>query len=387
MSRPLPRATVQPIRLEPGRRALVISDIHAVRPLFEGVLRRAHYRPEEDTLILLGDMVEKGPDSLSFLRWLMEFVRDKDVRFVRGNCDHLIPEQAHGWASPTRWRYMQAQPMSLLWQLGREGGFVPQGPDDLPRLGEVIARQCAPELAFIESWPTILEGDQVIFVHGGVPTDENLTEYDAFSCMKNDRFLEQETHLRRWCVVGHTPVTLYHSRIPSSQPIVDREKKIIAIDGGCALKPDGQLNCLILPSLELERIVPQGLEWVSFDGLPTVTALEGQEPSRQSQNICWGNHQVEVLEAGEEFSRCRQVSTGYEMDILTEFLWRREDATFTQDATDYRLPVSPGDVLSVVRLTRRGILAKKDGVTGWYFGKSRPLDPGIAPPGKTGQLY
>lgn len=42
-----------------------------------------------------------------------------------------------------------------------------------------------------------------------------------------------------------------------------------------------------------------------------------------------------------------------------------------EDSTDYRLPVEPGDVLKVVERTSRGILAKKDGVTGWYFGRVR----------------
>ena len=39
------------------------------------------------------------------------------------------------------------------------------------------------------------------------------------------------------------------------------------------------------------------------------------------------------------------------------------------DFTDYALPVKKGDRLSVVKVTSRGIIAKKDGVTGWYYGK------------------
>ena len=40
-----------------------------------------------------------------------------------------------------------------------------------------------------------------------------------------------------------------------------------------------------------------------------------------------------------------------------------------EDSTDDRLPVEPGDALSIVRATSRGYLAKKAGVTGWYTGR------------------
>ena len=55
---------------------------------------------------------------------------------------------------------------------------------------------------------------------------------------------------------------------------------------------------------------------------------------------------------------------------MTEFL--RRDPTrglWCEDSTDYRLPVSPGDELTVVRNIKGGALCKKDGATGWYFGR------------------
>ena len=33
------------------------------------------------------------------------------------------------------------------------------------------------------------------------------------------------------------------------------------------------------------------------------------------------------------------------------------------------LPVFPGDKLSLVQSTRHGFLCKKEGVTGWYYGR------------------
>ena len=75
------------------------------------------------------------------------------------------------------------------------------------------------------------------------------------------------------------------------------------------------------------------------------------------------------LREGEELSRCRHLETGRELYILNEYLRRGEGGLWCEDSTDYRLPVSPGDLLTVVRKTKRGFLCKKEGTTGWYYGR------------------
>ena len=82
---------------------------------------------------------------------------------------------------------------------------------------------------------------------------------------------------------------------------------------------------------------------------------------------------MEVLEQGEEFSLCRHRSTGKALWVLTKYLRCREGQWWCLDSTDYRLPVSPGDLLSVVEETSRGALVKKNGSTGWYLGRLAEL--------------
>ena len=55
--------------------------------------------------------------------------------------------------------------------------------------------------------------------------------------------------------------------------------------------------------------------------------------------------------------------------ILTCGLRRDGERLWCEDSTDYRLPVLPGDPLSLVARTSRGCLMKKNGVTGWYSGR------------------
>ena len=54
---------------------------------------------------------------------------------------------------------------------------------------------------------------------------------------------------------------------------------------------------------------------------------------------------------------------------LAQYLRQGRHGLECEDSTDYRLPVSPGELLTVVRETSAGFLCKKQGVTGWYYGR------------------
>ena len=86
-------------------------------------------------------------------------------------------------------------------------------------------------------------------------------------------------------------------------------------------------------------------------------------------NIRWGRSRLELLEKGEELSLCRHLETGRELLILNHYLRRDDKGLWCEDSTDYSLPVSPGDRLTLVYSTKQGHLCKKDGVTGWYYGR------------------
>lgn len=69
------KAVVRPIDLPPGRRVLVVSDIHGNLSFLKGVLRKANFS-KDDILILLGDLLERHVDSLDTLRYVMELCQN-----------------------------------------------------------------------------------------------------------------------------------------------------------------------------------------------------------------------------------------------------------------------------------------------------------------------
>lgn len=363
-------ATVIRPEIEPGRRVLAISDIHGNLPFLKGVLEKACFSTA-DVLVLVGDLFEKGSESLGVLRYVMELGRTHTVYALCGNCDYIdrVFLEGRPGVDEEMWPVFQFWGRrSLILQLGAELGMTPQSADDLPALRQAILERFPRETEFLLTMPQILESGNFIFVHGGIPREERLEELNAYGCMKNDDFMGQGYSFRKWVVVGHWPVTLYDPHIPMARPLIEAKRHIVSIDGGCVLKVDGQLNALIIPD-----IYGNEMTYTAYDGLPVVVAEEEQHPSRDPLNIRWSDSAVEVLREEGDLCWCRHITTGRELWILKEYIYpRRKDGHLhCEDSTDYLLPVSAGDRLKLVRRSSRGCLVKKQGVTGWYLGPVR----------------
>lgn len=360
-------AKVLSMDLPKGRRVFAVSDIHGSPLLFRTLLEQAGFC-KNDILFVLGDVLEKGPDSLATLRYLMDLSRRYEIYTVCGNCDDLVMGFVDGREELSKsffdYYLRHFGRRCTLIQMGLELGLTPEEMADYPRFAAALDQNFGPELDFLRALPTVIETPEYLFVHGGVPSSEGLANLEAWRCMKNDNFLSQATRLDRWCIVGHWPVSLYRPHVPSANPLISPEKRVVSIDGGCAIKRDGQLNLLELPA------APGGeFTWRSADGLPIVTALDAQEPSADSINIRWGRNEVEILERGTEFSLCRHVESGRVLSVLSDDLCERRGKIYCEDTTDFHLGAAPGDRLSLVRRTSRGLLVKRAGVSGWYLGR------------------
>ena len=62
----------------------VIGDIHGCFDQFVDLLNKINYKKDEDKIILVGDLVNRGPDSLSVLNYCMA---DSNITTVLGNHD------------------------------------------------------------------------------------------------------------------------------------------------------------------------------------------------------------------------------------------------------------------------------------------------------------
>lgn len=366
------KTIVRHLDLPADRRVLVVSDIHGNRRALSRVLEKADFC-EKDILILEGDYIERCGENLATLRRVMELCRLPNVYALTGNVDF------------DRWRcFMSEAPRvierlwntsvdvrawygtCLLFEMCDEIGLTLKSAEDLQTHLPLLRQRFRPELEFIRQLPTVYESERYIFVHGGLPADD-LTALggDPFPYLKNDAFVEKGISFDRWLVVGHWPCSLYRTDRYSFEPYVQMEQHIIANDGGCGVKQEGQVNLTVLN--------PTGgppLAFYSADDLPVCRALEHQDAAADRVVVSWVTRHVQMLQRGEEFSTVLHQKTGRSFQVPNAMLYDQEGTLCCRDTTDGCLAVEPGDVLGVILKTSRGILAKKDSRVGWYFGKT-----------------
>ena len=85
------KATVCRASLRGFRRILAVSDIHGNLEYLQALLKKVGFC-QQDALVLVGDLIEKGPDNLGVLRYVMQLARQGNVWAVTGNCDLVLRE-------------------------------------------------------------------------------------------------------------------------------------------------------------------------------------------------------------------------------------------------------------------------------------------------------
>jgi protein phosphatase len=175
--------------------------------------------------------------------------------------------------------------------------------------------------------------------------------------------MDQGYTFHKFHVVGHWPTVLYSKAIADCNPRIDQEHKIISIDGANVLKDDGQLNALII-----EDTTKEEFSYVSVDLLKKAKILNTQEVGDSSFYISWLDSKVEALRQEREFTYCEHCTTGNKMWIPNSYLRKEKDGWHVEDITNYQLPLTFGDIVSVTKATNRGYIVKKNGICGWYYG-------------------
>lgn len=370
--------TIERIGAAPGQRLLVVSDIHGQRNWLIRLLEKMEYGGD-DILIIIGDLIEKGPESLGVVRYVMDLSMENYVYVSMGNVDWFRLRYFFDESPEAGERFVQylrrakhewggGLGLDMLEDMGVSLDQVTA--ENAPEYLGQIKKHFRRELNFLKNLPVILTAGQYLFVHGGVPTDdlEILEGSDAAPYLKNDDFWSKGYRFEQYTVVtGHWPVCLYRRGVEDVSPLFDPDRRIICIDGGCSVNSAGQLNGLILPDCMADM---DEIRWMSHDGLPVIKALDSQKETPASLDITYLDSEVELLETGEGMARFRHLSSGKVLELPKSYLWKKQsDGTLhCGDFCNEELAVEAGDELSLVFETKDGYYVKKRGRIGWYRG-------------------
>lgn len=376
------KTSIQHIDAEPGQRILAVSDIHGHLDRLHQLLRQLDYRAD-DILVIVGDLIEKGPESLRVVQYVMDLAKQHPVYVSMGNvdlgrilkADDDSPEGVADWAGFLAWAE-RTWGGSLFSEMLADMG-IPISQVEGEKAAEyrrMMLEQFHGELEFLWSRPTILTAGKYIFVHGGIPTEEveSLADTDPLPFLKNDDFYSQGYSFRDHIVVtGHWPVCLYRTDREDVSPLFDRERGILCIDGGSGLKFSGQLNGIIIPDSQADM---KEIRWMGYDGAPQVEALEGQEGRAAKVHIQYFESQVELLSQDGDMGEWKHLSSGKTFSGPVKWTYHDDEGRLHySDYADTVLSVVPGDRLNVILQTEAGYCCKKDGLVGWYQGKVQPV--------------
>ena len=231
--------------LPEGERVYAVGDIHGRADLFRALIDAVDLDDQtrgraRTTIILLGDLVDRGPDSAQVIQLAREWQNRRDVRILAGNHEEMFLlsfDKVEVLRSFLRWGGKET-----LLSYGYDEDALLQ--DEYERVQEQMA-ELVPQAdrEFVASFEDQIRMGDYLFVHAGVDPFAPLDEQKRNDLLWiREPFLSHKGKLEALIVHGHTisdgPEELGHR---------------IGIDTGAY--QSGQLTALMLEGTEKHYLV------------------------------------------------------------------------------------------------------------------------------------
>ena len=238
-----------------GERYYVVGDIHGRLDLFEELAAAidaddAASEPADTTVVLLGDLVDRGPDSAGVIRFAREWQSKRKVRILAGNHEEMFLESFDDREVLRHFLKHGGRETILSYGIKKKkfnGLSIKELFDLLPGLVPEEDR------AFVSGFEEMIVAGDYVFVHAGIDPSRPLDEQKRTDLLWiRDRFLRHEGPLAKVVVHGHTIF----------DKLLDRGNRI-GIDTGAFRS--GVLTALVLEGTSRRSIQAiQDGDWVAI---------------------------------------------------------------------------------------------------------------------------
>lgn len=344
-------------------RLIILSDIHGELTLFKKVLTELNFN-HDDILIIVGDISEKGENSLGLLDYIIELQNHHHVYAVVGNCDTFYEDVEIDTPQndTALLGYMLKRKASILNEMCQKLGIIVDEKLDMPACKKALRDSFKQEFAYLKNLPTIIESEDYIFVHAALE-DKPLNEQDFGYNVTTLDYLNKAKVNAKTVIVGHYPTANYSDIICDNNIIFENSKHIIALDGGMNVKTGGQLNVLVINT-------DQSKEVYRYDNYPKIIALDQQKASSDKYNLSWPNTEIEIISQDDQKTYATLIKTGEKRYFKNSEVYHYRGKDFCTDVIKNRLAINKGDNLSLVEVKDdRTAMVLKNGIYGEYTGK------------------
>lgn len=219
-------------------KTFVIGDIHGCHRALVELLSRINPDPVSDTVVFLGDYIDRGADSRGVVDEVIGLrKRNRRVITLMGNHEEMFL------------RFLSGEEQEFFLAMGGRETLASYGVKS-PYDRKAMAAIPADHLQFFNGLLTCWEDEQAIYVHAGLKPGVHLSQQPReWLLWARDNYLTCGHAFGKPVVSGHTPCLV---------PLRDAHK--IVIDTGAVY--GGRLTCLVLPDLEFIQVAgEQGLEY------------------------------------------------------------------------------------------------------------------------------
>ena len=137
-------------------RVLAIGDVHGCNAALETLIRRVGVTPA-DTVVFLGDLIDRGPDSRGVLERVIRLSAEANVISIRGNHEDMLLQSLERGSPRMFW--IGAGASATLNSYGGEMEMIPRS-----------------HIEFVQSMHRYWQNETHIFVHANVDADVALED-------------------------------------------------------------------------------------------------------------------------------------------------------------------------------------------------------------------
>jgi len=224
----------------------VISDVHGEYEKYHAMLEQISFS-ENDTLFVLGDVVDRGPEPI---RLLQDMASRNNVYLVKGNHEAMASYVLHMMnveiTEDNAESHIDAELMEMIIEWQQNGGNI-----TMKQFRALSADEKIDLLDYIDDAPLYeivdVGANTYVLVHSGLGNfmeDKRLSQYsyDELACMRPDFGRRYYKDSSIYIVSGHTPTLAV-----SGKPEIFRSHNNILID--CGATHGGRLACLCLDTM------------------------------------------------------------------------------------------------------------------------------------------
>ena len=239
-------------------RTFVVGDIHGRCAQLLNLLDMLPRDPENDTLVFLGDLIDRGADAPGCVDHILKLCRENPERVIclRGNHEQMLLDYLAGhssiWLTP-----VTGGERTFEQYTGEQVRIHSE--QDLEAMRQLFEQSFPLEhLEFMESLPFYYEDEHAIYVHAGLDEGKHPSESSPMSLLWLRDMDFYKNYRGKPCVFGHTPTPLLPLRGRLGRHGIYISHSAVGLDTG--YNHQSPLSCLAFPDFNLYQTFADGRE-------------------------------------------------------------------------------------------------------------------------------